>query len=253
MVPFPSLLGLLQRHRRVELPQGQGKRLPVPFTADLGQALRGQSEGDTVTSCQHRAGKRPTHTPAAFPLGGGQHSHCLQAIHETPEIRSHGKGCGFPSGDKPIRTTNLGHEQDPGHVVVSRRCCLATAIPYTCSTSTSAPTGPGKSLCAPQGGLGEGMCTGSCARERVCTGMRVQPGSLASVVTGVCLCVFVRVKGLALISAGLHTQTAGEQSVTDKAGSSPGQGSGEGMGTLRPTQGQSPKRAPGFPRAERAG
>lgn len=191
MVPFPSLLGLLQRHRRVELPQGRGKRLPVPRTADLGQALRGQSEGDTVTSCQRRAGKQPMHTPAAFPLGGGQHSHCLQDIHEAPEIRSHGKGCGFPSGDKPIRTTSLGHEQDSRHVVVSRRSCLTAAIPYMCSTSTSAPTGPGKSLCAPQGGLGEGMCTGSCARERA----SVQRDACAAGLPGErgYRCVFVRV------------------------------------------------------------
>lgn len=56
-----------------------------------------------------------------------------------------------------------------------------------------------------------------------------------------CLHVCVCVKGPAVTSARLHTQTAGEQSVTDKAESSPGWGSGEGMGTLRPTQGQSPE------------
>lgn len=62
------------------------------------------------------------------------------------------------------------------------------------------------------------------------------------------------VKGLhTLISALLHTQTAGEQSVTDKVGSSLGQESEEGMGTLRPTQGQSPKPDPSFPVAEWVG
>jgi len=68
--------------------------------------------------------------------------------------------------------------------------------------------------------------------------------------SSVCVCV---AKVCALISAPLHTQTAGEQSVTDKVRSSVGLGSGERMGTLRPAQGQSPKPGCGFPVAERAG
>lgn len=61
----------------------------------------------------------------------------------------------------------------------------------------------------------------------------------------VCVCACAS-KVCALISALLHTQTAGEQSVTDKAGSSLGRGSGEGTSTLRPAQGQSPNLAPAF-------
>lgn len=98
------------------------------------------------------------HTPAAFPLGGGQHSHSLQAIHETPEIRSHGKGCGFPGGDKLIRTTSLGHGQDPGHVVVTRRSCLTPQPPPT-RAAQAAPVAP---AAAPaRAGDGDGEVVGA--------------------------------------------------------------------------------------------
>lgn len=49
-LPFPSLLGLLLRHRRVELLQSGGEHLPLSRTTDLGQVL--WERAGTPSPCQ---------------------------------------------------------------------------------------------------------------------------------------------------------------------------------------------------------
>lgn len=62
MMPFPSLLGLLQCHCHVELPQSRGERMSISCTADLGQALwRGQRQSP---HCQHQGLEQPQEQPA---------------------------------------------------------------------------------------------------------------------------------------------------------------------------------------------
>lgn len=48
MLPFPSLLGLLLCHSKVELLQSRGERLSFSHTTDPGQALRQRAEAPSL-------------------------------------------------------------------------------------------------------------------------------------------------------------------------------------------------------------